>query len=250
MSALMGAPAVTLRASGAASSRRSRAAPAHGVRAAPLAARAAESLAGREGSATLARRAPRAAAARGAAATTAIFVRPRVLRRAAPAAPPRRRRAAAAARPPARVRAPAARGARLRRPRAHWPIALPSLTRRSASAQANPFGGAFQNPFETRKTVIITGASSGLGKATTEVLAQSGKWHVIMVRARERSCCAATRSAPRRRCGAQRALAPHDAPPHGARRGGVARLCARRARRRCGRAISSVCRATGASAAS
>jgi NADP-dependent 3-hydroxy acid dehydrogenase YdfG len=30
--------------------------------------------------------------------------------------------------------------------------------------------------------VIITGASSGLGKATTDVLANSGKWHVIMVR--------------------------------------------------------------------
>jgi len=36
--------------------------------------------------------------------------------------------------------------------------------------------------FDTRKTVVITGASSGLGRATTEVLAKTGKWHVIMVR--------------------------------------------------------------------
>ena len=35
------------------------------------------------------------------------------------------------------------------------------------------FGG------DNKKTVIITGASSGLGKATTNVLANSG-WHVIM----------------------------------------------------------------------
>jgi len=34
--------------------------------------------------------------------------------------------------------------------------------------------------FDTRKTVVITGASSGLGRATTEVLAKTGKWHVIM----------------------------------------------------------------------
>jgi len=31
-----------------------------------------------------------------------------------------------------------------------------------------------------KKTVVITGASSGLGKATTDVLANGGEWHVVM----------------------------------------------------------------------
>jgi NADP-dependent 3-hydroxy acid dehydrogenase YdfG len=55
--------------------------------------------------------------------------------------------------------------------------------------------------------VIITGASSGLGRATTDVLANSGKWHVIMVRAR--ACVRAWAQAGGagwRRCGALRAL--------------------------------------------
>lgn len=33
---------------------------------------------------------------------------------------------------------------------------------------------------DTKSTVIITGASSGLGLATAKVLADSGEWHVIM----------------------------------------------------------------------
>jgi hypothetical protein len=89
------------------------------------------------------------------------------------------------------------------------------------------------NPFDTRKNVIITGTSSGLGRATAEVLCNSGKWHVIMVR--EPSC--ALRSlqrsggrlhlscAPRARvepapvctrgsAGAQRALRSRNAPPY------------------------------------
>lgn len=34
--------------------------------------------------------------------------------------------------------------------------------------------------FDKRKTVVITGASSGLGLQTARVLADSGKWLVIM----------------------------------------------------------------------
>jgi hypothetical protein len=37
--------------------------------------------------------------------------------------------------------------------------------------------------FDTKKTVLVTGTSSGLGRATAAVLCKSGKWNVIMVRA-------------------------------------------------------------------
>ena len=38
-----------------------------------------------------------------------------------------------------------------------------------------------KNYFDIKdKVAVITGASSGLGLATTKALAETGKWHVIM----------------------------------------------------------------------
>ncbi|KAG0579470.1 hypothetical protein M758_4G100200 [Ceratodon purpureus] len=49
-------------------------------------------------------------------------------------------------------------------------VAAPAETKTSSSSKKT----------DTKQTVIITGASSGLGLATAKVLADSGKWHVIM----------------------------------------------------------------------
>ena len=49
-------------------------------------------------------------------------------------------------------------------------VAAPAETKISPSSKKT----------DTKSTVIITGASSGLGLATAKVLADSGQWHVIM----------------------------------------------------------------------
>jgi protochlorophyllide reductase len=49
-------------------------------------------------------------------------------------------------------------------------VAAPAETKTSSSSKKT----------DTKSTVIITGASSGLGLATAKVLADSGNWHVIM----------------------------------------------------------------------
>ncbi len=41
---------------------------------------------------------------------------------------------------------------------------------------------------QQKPTVIITGASSGLGLAAAKSLAESGQWHVIMVRCPDVAC--------------------------------------------------------------
>lgn len=76
------------------------------------------------------------------------------------------------------------------------------------------------NLFDSRKTVIITGASSGLGRTTAAVLAKSGKWFVILVRApaavgRHRGGAAAGVHAPRiaMHGGLRNAISAFMAPP-------------------------------------
>lgn len=49
-------------------------------------------------------------------------------------------------------------------------VAAPAETKTSSASKKT----------DTKSTVIITGASSGLGLATAKVLADSGQWHVIM----------------------------------------------------------------------
>lgn len=54
--------------------------------------------------------------------------------------------------------------------RAQTTVATPSVNRASGDAKKTLRKG----------TVVVTGASSGLGLATTKALVESGKWHVIM----------------------------------------------------------------------
>lgn len=49
-------------------------------------------------------------------------------------------------------------------------VAAPADTKKSETSKKT----------DTKSTVIITGASSGLGLATAKVLAESGQWHVVM----------------------------------------------------------------------
>lgn len=50
----------------------------------------------------------------------------------------------------------------------------------AATLEAPTKTGAKQQPQGTKHTVIITGASSGLGLSAARELAQSGDWHVVM----------------------------------------------------------------------
>lgn len=50
----------------------------------------------------------------------------------------------------------------------------------SVAAPASTNASTSSKKTDTKSTVIITGASSGLGLATAKVLADSGEWHVIM----------------------------------------------------------------------
>ena len=50
----------------------------------------------------------------------------------------------------------------------------------SVAAPADTKASTSSKKTDTKQTVIITGASSGLGLATARVLADSGSWHVIM----------------------------------------------------------------------
>jgi protochlorophyllide reductase len=52
----------------------------------------------------------------------------------------------------------------------------PAASRASLALRAGPLDGLF----DKRKTVIITGTSSGLGKQTARALCDSGEWYVIM----------------------------------------------------------------------
>ena len=72
---------------------------------------------------------------------------------------------------------------------------------------ANPLDAMF----DKRKTVVITGASSGLGLSTARALAESGEWYVIMAcrnvrkgeaAAKEKNLPTVCRSPPCERCSA------------------------------------------------
>lgn len=52
----------------------------------------------------------------------------------------------------------------------------PAQSRADLALRAGPLDGLF----DKRKTVIITGTSSGLGKQTARALCESGDWYVIM----------------------------------------------------------------------
>lgn len=87
-------------------------------------------------------------------------------------AAPQAKAAAARAAPLSSRKAQALAGAR--------GVAVP--TARVATVSASRTGVdvvAFLNLFDKKKTVVITGASSGLGRATADVLANSGDWHVV-----------------------------------------------------------------------
>lgn len=54
------------------------------------------------------------------------------------------------------------------------------MTARSVAAPVETPRREESKKTATKKTVVITGASSGLGLATAKALAESGEWHVIM----------------------------------------------------------------------
>lgn len=59
------------------------------------------------------------------------------------------------------------------------PLVAP-IRAQSVAAPADTKNSTASKKTDTKSTVIITGASSGLGLATARVLADSGQWHVIM----------------------------------------------------------------------
>jgi protochlorophyllide reductase len=59
------------------------------------------------------------------------------------------------------------------------PLVAP-VRAQSVAAPADTKNSTASKKTDTKQTVIITGASSGLGLATARVLAESGNWHVIM----------------------------------------------------------------------
>lgn len=59
------------------------------------------------------------------------------------------------------------------------PLVAP-VRAQSVAAPASTNASTSSKKTDTKSTVIITGASSGLGLATAKVLADSGEWHVIM----------------------------------------------------------------------
>lgn len=59
------------------------------------------------------------------------------------------------------------------------PLVAP-IRAQSVAAPADTKNSTATKKTDTKSTVIITGASSGLGLATARVLADSGQWHVIM----------------------------------------------------------------------
>lgn len=54
------------------------------------------------------------------------------------------------------------------------------VVKAAVAADAPNATAVTRKPVDTKKTVIVTGASSGLGLATAVELAKSGEWHVIM----------------------------------------------------------------------
>jgi protochlorophyllide reductase len=59
------------------------------------------------------------------------------------------------------------------------PLVAP-VRAQSVAAPAETKNSTATKKTDTKSTVIITGASSGLGLATAKVLAESGQWHVVM----------------------------------------------------------------------